>query len=108
LETDCAIKQVWTIAAGQRPRAEWLVIRRDAEGDWAYTLRNAPADTPAPYLMAASCQRYCIERAFEDAKTEMGWDAFQAQQYRAWEHHLALTGLALWFVAQTKLTWAQT
>ena len=38
----------------------------------------------------------------------MGWDEFQAQKYRAWEHHVALTGLALWFVAQTKLAWAQT
>src|SRR5262245_27940046 len=108
LEADFAIRQVWTIAEGKMPRAEWLVIRRDAEGDCAYTLLNAPADTPAPYLMAGSCQRYFTERTFEDAKTEIGWDEFQAQKYRAWEHHLALTGLALWFVAQTKLTWAQT
>src|SRR5262249_935707 len=108
LEADFAIKQVWTIAEDQRPRAEWLAIRRDAEGGCAHRLLNAPADTPAPHLLAANCQRSFTERAFEDAKTEMGWDAFQAQKYRAWEHHLALTGLALWFVAQTKLTWAQT
>jgi len=57
--------------------------------------------------MAWSCQRYCTERTCEDAKTEIGWDEFQAQKYRAWEHHVALTGLALWFVAQTKLAWAQ-
>src|SRR5215471_5084292 len=107
LEADFAIRQVWTVAEGKRPRAEWLVIRRDAEGDCAYTLLKAPTDTPAPYLMAGSCQRSFTERTFEDAKTEMGWDAFQAQKYRAWEHHLALTGLALWFVAQTKLAWAQ-
>jgi hypothetical protein len=44
---------------------------------------------------------------FEDAKTEIGWDEFQAQKYRAWEHHLALTAAALWFVAQTKWVWAQ-
>src|SRR5215470_14807305 len=108
LEADFAIRQVWTIAEGKRPRAEWLVIRRDTEGECAYTLLNAPADTPASSLMAGSCQHYCTERTFEDAKTEMGWDEFQAQKYRAWEHHVALTGLALWFVAQTKLAWAQT
>jgi SRSO17 transposase len=108
LAADFAIRQVWTIAAGKMPRAAWLVIRRDAEGDWAYTLLNAPADTPAPSLMAGSCQRSFTERTFEDAKTAMGWDEFQAQKSRAWEHHVALTGLALWFVAQTKLTWAQT
>ena len=108
LEADFAIKQVWTVAEGKRPRVEWLVIRRDAEGDCAYTLLNAPAAPPAPHLMVGSCQRYCTERTFEDAKTEIGWDEFQAQKYRAWEHHVALTGLALWFVAQTKLAWAQT
>jgi len=107
LEADFAIRQVWTVAEGKMPRAEWLVIRRDAEGDCSYTLLNAPADTPAPHLIAGSCQRYFTERTFEDAKTEIGWDEFQAQKYRAWEHHLALTGLALWFVAQTKLAWAQ-
>src|SRR5262249_651395 len=89
LEADFAIRHVWTVAEGKMPRAAWLVIRRDAEGDGSYTRRNAPADPPAPYLMAGSCQRYCTERPFEDAKTEMGWDAFQAQQYRAWEHHVA-------------------
>src|SRR5262249_16066693 len=41
------------------------------------------------------------------AKTAIGWDEFQAQKYRAWEHHLALTAAALWFVAQTKVVWAQ-
>src|SRR5215813_11416534 len=107
LEADFAIRQVWTVAEGKMPRAEWLVIRRDAEGDCSYTLLNAPADTPVPHLIAWSCQRYFTERTFEDAKTEMGWDEFQAQKYRAWEHHLALTAAALWFVAQTKLVWTQ-
>ena len=43
----------------------------------------------------------------QDAKQECGWDEFQAQKFQAWEHHLALTILASWFVAQTKLRWAQ-
>jgi SRSO17 transposase len=102
-----AVQRVWTVAGGQRPRAAWLVIRRDAEGDCSYTLLNAPEDAPHERLIVWSCRRYFAERTFEDAKTEIGWDEFQAQKYRAWEHHLALTGLALWFVAQTKLAWAQ-
>ena len=36
----------------------------------------------------------------------MGWGDFQAQKYRAWEHHLALTILAGWFIAQTRVEWA--
>ena len=49
-----------------------------------------------------------VERANQDAKSEMGWDEFQAQKYRAWEHHCALTVLACWFIVQTKLHWART
>src|SRR6266700_1950149 len=30
---DFAVQRVWTVAVGQRPRAEWLVIRRAAAGD---------------------------------------------------------------------------
>ena len=30
---DFAVQRVWTVAAGQRPRAAWLVIRRNSEGD---------------------------------------------------------------------------
>ena len=37
----------------------------------------------------------------------MLWDEFQAQQYRAWEHHLARTAAAWWCVAHTKWVWAQ-
>jgi SRSO17 transposase len=107
LTADFAVRRVWMVAAGQRPRVEWLVIRRNSDGDCSYTLLNAPADTPQAWLIAWSCRRYFTERTFEDAKTEIGWDEFQAQKYRAWEHHLALTAAALWFVAQTKLAWAQ-
>src|SRR2546423_8752514 len=104
-----AVRRVWTVAAGQRPRTEWLVIRSNSEGDCSYTLLNAPTDTPQDCLIAWSCRRYFTERTFEDAKTEIGWDEFQAQaqKYRAWEHHLALTAAALWFVAQTKFEWVQ-
>ena len=107
LAADFAVQRVWTVAVGQRPRAEWLVRRRAAEGDCSYTLLNAPEDTPHERLIAWSCRRYFIERTFEDAKTEIGWDEFQAQKYRAGEHHLALTAASLWFVAQTKLAWTQ-
>jgi SRSO17 transposase len=108
LEAEFAVFQAWTVAPNQAPRAEGLVIRRESDGACQYTLLNDPADTSASTLIEASCQRCWTERAFEDAKTDLGWDEFQAQKYRAWEHHLALTALALWFIAQTKLEWRQT
>ena len=85
-----------------------MVIRREADGECSYTLLNAPADTPQQRLIEWSCQRYFVERTYEDAKTEIGWEEFQAQKYRAWQSHLALTALAVWFVAQSKWKLAQT
>jgi hypothetical protein len=41
------------------------------------------------------------------SSAEMGWDEFQAEKFRAWQHQLALTVLTSWFVAQTKLQWMQ-
>src|SRR5262252_744792 len=97
LTADFAVQRVWTVAAGQRPRAEWWVRRRNSAGDRSSTLLNAPPDTPQACLIMWSCRRSFTERTFEAAKTEIGWDEFQAQKYRAWEHHLALTAAALWF-----------
>ena len=108
LEADFAVERVWTITEAGQVCAEWLVIRRERNGKCSYTLLNDPPETPAATLIAASCQRYFTERVYEDAKTDLGWAEFQAFKYRAWEHHLALTALALWFVAETKWQWAQT
>ena len=101
------VRRVWTVAEGQRARAEWLVVRRDSDGKCTYTLLNAPFDADADELVRSSCQRYFVERVFQDAKSQIGFDEFCAQKYRAWEHHLALTALALWFVAQTKMDLAR-
>lgn len=109
-----AVRRVWTVREGQLAQ-EWLVIRRHHGQQGAaatkhkisYALSNAPANTPLARLAELKCLRYAIECANREAKSDLGWDDFRAQKYRAWEHHLALTILAAWFVAQTKLEWAQ-
>ena len=105
LETKFARCQVW-VAYGTQLRQEWLLIRQDA-GQITYTLSNAAEDTPLETMAWRKTHRYLIERSNQDAKTEMGWDEFQTRKYRAWEHQLALTILAAWFVAETRLDWMQ-
>jgi hypothetical protein len=85
----------------------WLVIRRDPDGRLTFTLLNDPADTDLDTLVGASCQRHFVERVIEDGKFELGWDDFCARKYLAWEHHVALTAAALWFIAQVKLGWKE-
>ena len=101
-----AARRVWTVHAGEAVE-EWLVMRAEADGKHSYALCNASRETSLEHLAWGKCQRYFIERSNQDAKSELGWDELQAQKYRAWEHHLALTVLASWFVAQTKYEWAR-
>lgn len=94
---------VWTLYQGV-PRREWLLIRLDDERI-TYTLSNAAWDTPLTTMAWRKSHRYFIERSNQDAKSELGWDEFQAIKYRAWHHHLALTILASWFITRTRLDW---
>ncbi len=108
LTYECAARRVWTVTKASQVREEWLFIRREDDGTLSYSLSNAPADTPLSQLALWRCLRYFAERIFQDSKSEGGWDELVARKYRAWIHHTALTALALWFVAETKLDWAQT
>jgi SRSO17 transposase len=102
-----AARRVWTIYEG-KAISEWLVMRQESDGKYTYALSNVPADTKLPQLAWWKCQRYFIERANQEAKSELGWDEFEAQKYLAWQHHLALTVLASWFITRTKYQWACT
>ncbi len=98
--------RVWTVRDDGSLRAEWLLIRRDKKRI-TYSLSNAPETTSLLTMARRKSQRYFIERSNQDAKSELGWDEFQAIKYRAWEHNLALTIMASWFVTETRLEWAQ-
>jgi SRSO17 transposase len=103
LTAQFARSRVWTVQ-GTQCRQEWLLIRRDGQRV-TYVLSNASVDTPLETMAWRKSHRYFIERDNQDAKSEMGWDEFQAIKYRAWEHQLALTILASWFIAETRLDW---
>ena len=105
LQADFARVRVWTRVAGNY-RREWLLIRKDAS-QITYVLSNAPENTTLEQMAWRKSHRYLIERSHQDAKGELGWDEFRARKYRAWEHQLALTILAAWFIAETRLDWMQ-
>jgi len=106
LQDRFAARRVWTWQTGQPiPRQEWLIMRIDQKNEHTYALCNAPENATLSRLAQMICSRYFVERIIEDAKDECGWDEFQAQKYLAWEHHVALTACALWFIAKQKLKW---
>ncbi|MCJ7700805.1 MAG: IS701 family transposase [Anaerolineales bacterium] len=105
LQADFGRCRVWVVY-GTTVRQEWLLVRKDAK-QVTYVLTNAAEEVTLETMAWRKTHRYLIERSNEDAKGEFGWDEFQARKYRAWEHQLALTILAAWFVAETRLDWMQ-
>lgn len=105
LQAEFARCRVWTLI-DDKPRQEWLLVRRNGK-DVTYILSNAPIDTSLQTMAWRKSHRYFIERSNQDAKSELGWDEFQAIKYRAWHHQLAITILASWFIADTRLDWME-
>jgi SRSO17 transposase len=98
--------RVWLVE-GEQAYQRWLLIRREINDPTqvSYSLSNAALDTSLEMMAWRKSHRAFIERSNQDSKSEFGWDEFQALKYRAWEHQLALTILAAWFVAETRLDW---
>ena len=95
--------RIWTVHK-THCRQEWLLIRLDKKRV-TYVLSNAAPDTPLRTMAWRKSHRYFIERSNQDSKSGYGWDEFQALRYRAWQHQLAFTILASWFIAETRLDW---
>ncbi len=106
LTAQFARRLVWTVRQDGTCCQEWLLIRKD-NNKITYSLSNASPDTDLWTMARHKSHRYFIERANQDAKSELGWDEFQAQKYPAWTHHLALTIMASGFITETLLDWAE-
>lgn len=48
-------------------------------------------------------QRYWVERAFEDAKSECGMADYQVRKWSAWYHHMALVMMAMLFMLSERI-----
>ena len=106
LHVEFARYLIWAVSSTGTVRQETLLLKRESRGV-RYSLTNAPLATDLTTLAYRKCQRYFVERSLQDAKSELGMADFQALKYRAWEHHLALTLLASWFIAETLLDWSE-
>jgi len=67
------------------------------------SLSNAPETTDLGALAWMQLQRYWVERAFEDAKSECGMADYQVRKWSAWHHHMALVMMAMLFMLSEKI-----
>jgi SRSO17 transposase len=44
-----------------------------------------------------------VERAFQEAKSELGMSDYQVRKWNAWHHHMALVMLSLSFIVKERI-----
>jgi len=97
-------RQVWWWAAAEKqPRQWWLVVREEQDGTFKFTFCNAPGNISLKRLARLQGQRHFIERSLEDGKSHLGMGQYQVRKWRAWQHHMALVGLAQLFVLEERV-----
>lgn len=106
LTAEFARLAVWTVEEDMTVTKQWLLMRKEGK-KYSYTFSNAAPDTPFKLMATRKTQRYYIERDNQDAKSEFGWDEIETTSFVAWQHQLAFTILAQWFINHTRFDWEQ-
>jgi SRSO17 transposase len=107
LQADFLIQRVWTWDTSEsKGRLRHLIVRREigAKEEIKYSLSNAPEDTSLERLAFMQGQRYFVERAFQDAKSNVGLDHYQVRGWQAFHHHMTMVMLAMLYMLETRLT----
>ncbi len=99
-------KRIWVWKDGDaNGHCFHVVVRRDpvSKGDYKYSLSNASQGTSRKRLAYMQAQRFWIERAFEDAKSECGMADYQLRGWTGWHHHMALVMMAMLFMLNERI-----
>ena len=109
LRIDFHRRAVWVWDGAEERARRWqLAVRRDVpSGQLKYGLSNAGAEVTDLELARAQAQRFWIERVFEDGKKECGMADYQARQWLAWQHHMALVMMVLLFMTRQRMVLAE-
>jgi SRSO17 transposase len=80
-----------------KARKRILVVRKDVDGSLKYSLTNLPGGKPLACYAKIQGQRFWIEHAFHEAKSQLGMAQYQVRMWKGWHHHMALICMALLF-----------
>ncbi len=81
----------------------WLHLRKYTDGKIKYAFCNAPADISQEEIDQASLMRWPIEQCFEECKTHLGMDHYEARSWSAWHRHMLYVFIAHLFVIELRL-----
>jgi len=92
---------------GQSSQANrFFLLATQTAGATAQTkisLCNAPETMALETIAWRRLQRFWVERAFEDAKSECGMADYQVRKWSAWHHHMALVMMTMLFMLSEKI-----
>lgn len=90
----------------ENARQQTLVITRtlDKNPKVKFSFSNGDIDeyTRLEYAYF-QCNRYWVERSFDDAKNELGLSGYQIRKWNAWQHHQSLTMMACMYMLTLKI-----
>ena len=91
-----------------KARERKLIVRktRDKKGkeETKYALTNSVDGKFSDLqLLKMLSERYFVERAFQDAKQEIGMSDYQVRGWLAWNHHIAMVMMAMMFILREKI-----
>jgi SRSO17 transposase len=88
---------------------ERLVVTRTVEQEPRihYRLSNAVEGVGLAELVRIASERHRAEQVFEEGKSEVGLGQYEVRGWPGWHHHMTLSLLALWFLAQRRAAEAE-
>jgi SRSO17 transposase len=98
-------REAWLWDGKEMQARRWrLIVRRECNdrNEIKYSVSNAPESTTIPRLAQMQGQRYWVERAFQDGKSYVGMDHYQARGWKSWNHHMALVMMAMLFMLKER------
>lgn len=103
-------QRVWLWDKNEPEANAWtlLIVRNpDDHEDIHYALTNAPADTELIDLVRIERQRYWIEHALGEAKSEFGLAHYEVRTWIGWHRHMTLCMMAALFALGERIRQAE-
>lgn len=95
---------IWKKGRAEVEEAELLISRKLDKTEVKYSLCHEPdGEISVETALFRQMQRYWIERAFQEIKEQIGLHQYQVRGWQAWQHHIALTMMALHFILETQI-----
>ena len=95
---------IWHKGTAEVEEAQVLISRKLDKTEVKYSLCNEPSgELSVETAVFRQMQRYWIERSFQEIKEQIGLHQYQVRGWRAWQHHIALTMMALHFILETQI-----